>query len=118
MLQGPGRPAIILYHHHIESAGAISNTMLGKILCGQLNQLRALAGIDRFDGAAERPRSPPFDFDEDEHPPIIGDEVQPGALGGRERLFRLRQGFIKPQTFADDDQAGVKSRPEICDALA
>ena len=37
MLQGLGRPAIILYQYDIEPARAVSDAMLGKILRGQLN---------------------------------------------------------------------------------
>jgi hypothetical protein len=76
MLQSLSRPALVLYHHDIEPAGTISNTMLGEILRGQLDQFCAFAGIDRFDGTPEGSRSPPFDLDEYQHALIICDQIE------------------------------------------
>lgn len=76
MLHGLGRHDIILYQDDIEAAGTISNTVLCKILRGQLNQFGALTRIDRLDRTSECPRSPPFDFDEYQDSLIIGDEIE------------------------------------------
>ena len=76
MLHGLGRHDIILYQDDIEAARTISNTMLCKILRGQLNQFGALTRIDRLDRTSECPRSPPFDFDEYQDSLIIGDEIE------------------------------------------
>ena len=50
--------------------------MLGEILRGQLNQFGPLARIDRFNRAAECPRSPPFNLDEYQHALIIGHQIE------------------------------------------
>ena len=76
MLHGLGRCEVILYQDHVKAASAISDAMLGEILCGQLNQFGALAGIDRLDRTAECPRSPTFYFDEYQHALIIGDQIE------------------------------------------
>jgi hypothetical protein len=76
MLQRLGRPNFVLNDHDVEPASAISDTMLGKILRGQLNQFGAFASIDRFNGTPEGARAPPLDLDKHQHALIIGDQVE------------------------------------------
>jgi hypothetical protein len=76
MLHGLSRPNVILYQDDIKAASAISNTMLCKILRGQLDQFGSLARIDRLDRAPECPCSPPFDLDEYQDALVIGDQIE------------------------------------------